>query len=127
MDRHPKTMHSISTIQMARSLLLARSTATGATQAGLGATAAFLMCASHAWRWRRHGPGPAIQLDMDARILTTKRVHQVQPGDDDRGPASGPQVSVWQKNILMGEKCQLRDFSGVIVYDSAGNLITDVK
>ncbi|KAM7280027.1 hypothetical protein ACFE04_007161 [Oxalis oulophora] len=30
------------------------------------------------------------------------------------------QVPVWQKNIIMGGKCELPDFSGVIIYDSEG-------
>ncbi|TYI77341.1 hypothetical protein E1A91_D06G136100v1 [Gossypium mustelinum] len=34
---------------------------------------------------------------------------------------------VWQKNILMGEKCQLPNFSGVIIYDSEGNVVTSSK
>jgi hypothetical protein len=41
---------------------------------------------------------------------------------------SGEQVvSVWRKNILMGGKCQLPDFSGVIIYDSDGNVVTPAK
>ncbi|GAB4845195.1 hypothetical protein Ancab_038604 [Ancistrocladus abbreviatus] len=37
------------------------------------------------------------------------------------------QVSVWQKNILMGGKCQVPDFSGLIIYDSAGNIVSSSK
>ncbi|RZC44053.1 hypothetical protein C5167_037004 [Papaver somniferum] len=33
------------------------------------------------------------------------------------------EVSLWQRNILMGGKCRLPAFSGVIVYDSEGNLV----
>ncbi|KAL5975499.1 hypothetical protein ACLOJK_019821 [Asimina triloba] len=74
-----------------------------------------LMCASHALRWpsRRNKQGPVIQLDMDAGMMI----------DDGQGDAIGPPLCVWQKNILMGEKCQLPDFSGIIIYDSTGNLI----
>lgn len=35
----------------------------------------------------------------------------------------GPPSCVWQKNILMGGKCQLPEFSGVINYDAAGNIV----
>lgn len=34
---------------------------------------------------------------------------------------------VWKKNILMGGKCQLPDFSGVIIYDAEGNVVTPAK
>ncbi|KAE9609676.1 hypothetical protein Lal_00006544 [Lupinus albus] len=33
---------------------------------------------------------------------------------------------VWQKEILMGGKCEPLDFSGVIYYDSTGNQTTQV-
>ncbi|OVA05044.1 hypothetical protein BVC80_1211g120 [Macleaya cordata] len=33
---------------------------------------------------------------------------------------------LWQKNILMGEKCQLPDFSGVIYYDCEGNQLSEL-
>ncbi|KAJ0618459.1 hypothetical protein HanRHA438_Chr02g0062131 [Helianthus annuus] len=32
---------------------------------------------------------------------------------------------VWRKEILMGDKCQPLDFSGVIYYDKDGNLTTE--
>lgn len=31
---------------------------------------------------------------------------------------------LWQKEILMGEKCQPLDFSGVIYYDNYGNKVS---
>lgn len=48
------------------------------------------------------------------------------PTDDagENQQVSGP---FWQKNILMGGKCQLPDFSGVIIYDSARNAVTPNK
>ncbi|XP_042405457.1 uncharacterized protein LOC121995759 [Zingiber officinale] len=82
--------------------------------ASLGAAAvAFLLlcvfalaaCASHSSRWffrRRRHSEPVISN------------HQVQPGAAE---------CVWQKSILMGGKCELPDFSGVVSYDSAGNLV----
>ncbi|KAL3830499.1 hypothetical protein ACJIZ3_019301 [Penstemon smallii] len=50
--------------------------------------------------------------------------------EDDVDPSTystGDQGSVWKKNILMGGKCQLPDFSGVIIYDSTGNVVTPAK
>nr|DAD40147.1 TPA_asm: hypothetical protein HUJ06_014470 [Nelumbo nucifera] len=106
------------------------------TQTSLGVAALFLcalalfMCASHSWGWRRwrgcygHSYDPVIQLNTDAAILTTKRLQQVQPGDSSM---VSRELCVWKKNILMGEKCQLPEFSGVIVYDSAGNIVPRAK
>ncbi|KAF8404477.1 hypothetical protein HHK36_009362 [Tetracentron sinense] len=105
---------------MARQLLLAQPV-TVTTQVGLGAATLFLcvfalfMCASHSRSWRRmrgcyssyDDNDPVIQLNSEEGMLG---------GESD--------VSVWQKNILMGGKCQLPDFSGIIIYDSAGNLVS---
>ena len=33
---------------------------------------------------------------------------------------------LWQKNILMGEKCQPLEFSGVIYYDNNGHKISQI-
>jgi hypothetical protein len=33
--------------------------------------------------------------------------------------------SLWQRTILMGEKCQPPDFSGAIIYDDKGNQLTE--
>lgn len=33
---------------------------------------------------------------------------------------------LWQRGILMGDKCQPLDFSGVIYYDSEGNRLQEV-
>ncbi|CAL9180756.1 unnamed protein product [Musa hybrid cultivar] len=85
----------------------------GTTKASSGAAATFLLlcafalmaCASHGRRWCRRRPEPVIS------------VHQVQPG------AEEAEACVWQKNILMGGKCELPDFSGVVAYDSKGNIV----
>lgn len=54
---------------------------------------------------------------------------EYQLRDDDQNGFSGEQqgVPIWQKNIIMGGKCQLPDFSGVIIYDSEGNVVTPAK
>lgn len=110
---------------MARSLLLAAASSNGhAGTVGvvtlLLCVVAVAMCASHGRkRWSRlitsRRAGPLIEFDMDPRI---------QPGED--VGINGGQVCVWQKKILMGEKCQQPDFSGIITYDSDGKLITSV-
>ncbi|XP_021771460.1 uncharacterized protein LOC110735578 [Chenopodium quinoa] len=83
------------------------------------------MCASHSRRWRRwsacytnRGNEPVIQqLHNEGMIYSPTEAGENQY-------VSGP---VWQKNILMGGKCQLPDYSGVIIYDSAGNTVTPNK
>ncbi|KAK9049258.1 hypothetical protein SSX86_031775 [Deinandra increscens subsp. villosa] len=51
----------------------------------------------------------------------TMRHHKKRAGDGDNG--GGEAVGddgVWQREILMGDKCQPLDFSGVIYYDRDG-------
>ncbi|CAL4889226.1 unnamed protein product [Urochloa decumbens] len=94
--------------------------------AAVAAMAAFLavcalalaLCASHS-----SAPGPgrlrralaSVSRRRTEPVITA--VHQVQPGGGEASPC------VWQRGILMGGKCQLPDFSGVINYDPAGNLV----
>lgn len=96
---------------MAR-LLITGVAAGGSGDVGLSFGASLIVCSfivmacgSHVW-WRRRRCSKSVMS-----------IHQVQPGEDG-------DVCVWQKSILMGEKCQLPDFSGIITYDSAGNLVT---
>ncbi|KAH6768312.1 hypothetical protein C2S51_013648 [Perilla frutescens var. frutescens] len=89
---------------------------------------ALFMCAGHSRRrrWRRwkscYGYGnqdPVIQLNP-AEII------EYQFGDVDPSACSG-EGTLWKKNILMGGKCQLPDFSGVIMYDSTGNVVAPAR
>ncbi|CAN6230825.1 unnamed protein product [Urochloa humidicola] len=101
----------------------------GPAAAAVAAVAAFLavcalalaLCASHS------APGPG-RLRRALASVSRRRtepviaaVHQVQPGGGEASPC------VWQKGILMGGKCQLPDFSGVINYDPAGNLVAPAR
>lgn len=110
---------------MARQLFTMRPL-TKTSQAGLATVTlllcafALFICASHSRKWRRlsarygfRNRDPVIQLNTDAMFLTN--------GADDQD------APVWQKNILMGGKCELPDYSGVIIYDSAGNIISNGK
>ncbi|XP_042059211.1 uncharacterized protein LOC121803643 [Salvia splendens] len=82
---------------------------------------ALFMCASHSRRRWRHwkscyGYGkqdPIIQLNHE-------EIMDYQLGDVE--PSS--EGTLWKKNIMMGGKCQLPDFSGVIIYDSTGTVVT---
>ena len=81
---------------------------------------ALLMCASHSRKWRQWNAcydvfaeeEPAIELNNEAVASVSEQQEE---------------ASLWQKNILMGGKCQLPDFSGVIIYDSNGNIVTPAK
>ncbi|XP_073315715.1 uncharacterized protein [Primulina huaijiensis] len=89
---------------------------------------ALLICANHSRRWTRkwracYGYGyqePVIQLNPED-------IPSCHFGEFDPSTRSGEDVSVWKKNILMGGKCQLPEFSGVIIYDSTGNVVTPAK
>lgn len=50
-----------------------------------------------------------------------KKLKGAQSGADEWGDGG-----VWQKTILMGDKCQPLDFSGVIYYDSNGKQMDEI-
>ncbi|GAA0143858.1 hypothetical protein Leryth_021554 [Lithospermum erythrorhizon] len=85
-------------------------------------------CVTHSRKWHkwkacyvygRTGHDPVIQLNHDG-------FHDYQLGDTDPSTLSAD-ASIWRKNILMGGKCQLPDFSGVIIYDASGNVVAPSK
>lgn len=91
---------------------------------------ALFMCASHSRKWRRwracygyRNRDPVIQLNNEGMMMQGFRFENGDPSTY----SGGVEVSVWQKNIIMGGKCQLPDFSGVIIYDSAGNIAPPAK
>ncbi|KAJ0241101.1 hypothetical protein HA466_0215610 [Hirschfeldia incana] len=77
---------------------------------------------------RDHEPVIHLQNDMTMMFMNNGGVYEADngepsmllSGDQRRGP-------LWQKNILMGGKCQLPDFSGVILYDSDGLVVPPAK
>ncbi|KAH7850212.1 hypothetical protein Vadar_029325 [Vaccinium darrowii] len=92
---------------------------------------ALFMCASHSRKWRRwkacfdHG----YYYDRDPVIVQLDNqevIHGFRFGNEE-GIAPSGEISLWQKNILMGGKCQLPDFSGVIIYDSTGNVVPPAR
>ncbi|KAJ0025440.1 hypothetical protein Pint_07863 [Pistacia integerrima] len=93
------------------------------------------MCASHSRKWRRHwraacydflDEDPVIELNNEVMVQHTQE-YQLRNGDESIYSCEQRGAPVWQKNILMGGKCQLPDFSGVIIYDSEGNVVTPQK
>ncbi|KAJ9174088.1 hypothetical protein P3X46_017156 [Hevea brasiliensis] len=71
------------------------------------------------------------QLLMQISNKTIAFVHsKKRAADDDEDAVMGPEEfgdgGVWQKTILMGNKCQPLDFSGVIYYDSSGKQLNEI-
>ncbi|GJM90585.1 hypothetical protein PR202_ga06883 [Eleusine coracana subsp. coracana] len=101
----------------------------GAAVAGVAAflavcALALALCASHSWPSSSSSSSGPGRLRRALASVSRRRtdpviaaVHQVQPGNGEASPC------VWQRGILMGGKCQLPDFSGVINYDPAGNIV----
>lgn len=105
---------------------------------------ALFMCASHARKWRRRWnacldygyefESPVIELNQEATVVTTQRanacvgsVTESETGNSQMFFSREQQAALWQKNIIMGGKCQLPDFSGVILYDPNGNVVAPAK
>ncbi|KAE8662092.1 putative inactive tRNA-specific adenosine deaminase-like protein 3-like isoform X1 [Hibiscus syriacus] len=72
-------------------------------------------------------PGPKqllTTISNKAIMLVQRKKHGDGYGkdaEDDYGDGG-----VWQRSILMGDKCQPLDFSGVIYYDSKGNQLDEL-
>lgn len=47
-------------------------------------------------------------------------------GDHDKGTEGFGEGGLWQKSILMGDKCRPPEFSGAIYYDSYGNQLPEL-
>ncbi|KAF3447379.1 hypothetical protein FNV43_RR12565 [Rhamnella rubrinervis] len=100
-------------------------------QVGLAAMTLFFcamvlfMCASHSRNYRRSWRACYEPDDNE----DTTSIQHIQHGNNDEIMCSDDEqgVSVWQKNILMGGKCQLPDFSGIIIYDADGNVVAPAK
>ncbi|CAI0547826.1 unnamed protein product [Linum tenue] len=74
----------------------------------------------------RHSKQLLTQISNRAITL----VHGNRNNKDRRGDIIAPDEfgdgGVWQRSILMGDKCQPLDFSGVIYYDSCGKQVNEV-
>ncbi|KAK4608736.1 hypothetical protein RGQ29_002221 [Quercus rubra] len=55
-------------------------------------------------------------------LLSSKKIVTSISNKDDEGEGEG---GLWQKSILMGDKCRPPAFSGVIHYDSFGNMLSE--
>lgn len=52
-------------------------------------------------------------------------VNRAESGDKEEGEGFG-EGGLWQKSILMGERCRPPEFSGVIYYDNYGNQLSEM-
>ncbi|KAF9671409.1 hypothetical protein SADUNF_Sadunf12G0044700 [Salix dunnii] len=59
-------------------------------------------------------------------LMHRRRKVDQENADDLLGPDEFGDGGVWQKDILMGDKCQPLDFSGVIYYDCSGKQLNEV-
>ncbi|KAK6249607.1 hypothetical protein QQP08_011267 [Theobroma cacao] len=86
-------------------------------------------------------PKTPLRSPRPKQLLTTisnkaiTLVHRKKLGEENgKGTRHAPEEEeeefgdggVWQKAILMGDKCQPLDFSGVIYYDSKGNQLDEL-
>lgn len=70
-------------------------------------------------------PGPKrllTTLSNKAIKLVNRKKGVEETGEEEEIGDGG----VWQRAILMGDKCQPLDFSGVIYYDSKGNQVEEL-
>ncbi|KVH99593.1 hypothetical protein Ccrd_022171 [Cynara cardunculus var. scolymus] len=74
------------------------------------------MCAGHSRKWVHHLKA-CYSYSYEEPVIQLNGFQ-----DEEEEEEEEEEESVWQKNILMGGKCQLPDFSGVIIYDSQGNI-----
>lgn len=106
----------------------------------LSISALVALCAKHARRTPPRNPSqtPATPPSTKRRPITIIRGNKDAPFDrrekggeesDTAGifaPEGGGGEGLWQKAILMGEKCQPPEFSGVIYYDYSGNRVSEL-
>ncbi|OWM85024.1 uncharacterized protein LOC116204846 [Punica granatum] len=87
---------------------------------------ALFMCASHSRRRKQWNECYGFFDEEPVTIIELHNENAVVEGQiaDEEEETVFNGEAVWQKNILMGGKCQLPDFSGVIIYDAEGNVVT---
>ncbi|MCL7029489.1 hypothetical protein MKW94_026482 [Papaver nudicaule] len=109
----------------------------------VSATVLVALCARHTIRRRQLATEKLGCNPNDPKLTTSTSTLMKSPGrffatvsnkvykkkgggeqyDDDKGDDDG---GLWQRGILMGEKCQPPDFSGVIYYDVDGRQLSEI-
>ncbi|XP_074374446.1 uncharacterized protein LOC141714849 [Apium graveolens] len=89
----------------------------------------WILCTKHATKTSRK----LVTNSSPKKLMTTIsqkaiQFRQKKKVNDGETAANNSEESggVWQRTILMGDKCQPLDFSGVIYYDSDGNKLSEV-
>ncbi|XVF71465.1 hypothetical protein PTKIN_Ptkin12aG0039600 [Pterospermum kingtungense] len=59
------------------------------------------------------------KAQLMVKLISWKKVQAEEEVEDD-----DDEEAVWRKTIIKGERCRPLDFSGKILYDSQGNLLT---
>ncbi|MCE3051675.1 hypothetical protein HAX54_050485 [Datura stramonium] len=59
--------------------------------------------------------------------LCQKKSDMIKNGSNEREGFGHNEGGLWQKAILMGEKCKPPQFSGVIYYDPFGNRVSELQ
>ncbi|KAK9080790.1 hypothetical protein SSX86_000548 [Deinandra increscens subsp. villosa] len=83
---------------------------------------ALFMCAGHSRKWV-HSLKACYSYSYEEPVIHLNNGGMNHVFHSDEEEDEEEEESVWQKNILMGGKCQLPDFSGVIIYDAEGNIV----
>ncbi|KAJ1440995.1 hypothetical protein SESBI_01675 [Sesbania bispinosa] len=72
--------------------------------------------------------GRRIELRSPKKLLSkiSSKTLPFKPKKKKKGGEEWGDDGVWQKTILMGDKCEPLDFSGVIYYDSNGKQVNEL-
>lgn len=105
----------------------------------VSATLLVALCAKHAKQVSRKyraddpkmaskSPLPLPKQPITAKSNKAPATPRKSAGDefDTKAKEGFGEGGLWQKAILMGEKCQPPEFSGVIYYDYSGNRISEL-
>eukprot|EP01018_Ginkgo_biloba_P022560 Gb_06239 [translate_table: standard] len=88
------------------------------------------LCASHSRRddreYNTRGQSPNIGRSLRLNVsgpksLVGKKILSTKGNCEDKEEEKEGGEWIWQRNIIMGERCQPPNFSGAIIYDDKGN------
>ncbi|PAN05590.1 hypothetical protein GQ55_1G163400 [Panicum hallii var. hallii] len=68
-------------------------------------------------------------LEVEKKVLVAPAAEVVKSGGAEGAAVSGgtPARPIWQRRVLMGVKCQLPRFSGMILYDESGRPVCSIR
>lgn len=87
------------------------------------------LCAKHAKKTSKKSMSNVYESKIVPKLSSPVHNMTKKGGEDSgevAGEVAGEQKGLWQKAIIMGEKCQPPQFSGVIYYDSFGNRVSEL-